>query len=511
MTEEQMAHRDPPATADMEELLTLGEAVEFLGTSRPTMYRWLERGELKGLKAGKQWRFRKADLVAYMERGPVAMVAAPAEALEVETAFFGEQLESAGVAPATIEEEAEPGGEKLHLLICQMITLAVKSGASDLHLEPVRHASEAYLLLRIRIDGRLHEIRRMPIVLHEALTLHLKHTAGMEPGERRVPQGGRIHLPFQGRLYDLRVASLPTLFGEGFVMRILDRTASTVLGLEKLGLDAEDLEKFQGLLRRPNGLLLVAGPVGSGRSSLLYSGIQSIAAAEHRIYVLDEYIEHTLPYVTPVRLDKRAGLTMPSALRALMQNDPDAALVGEVPDIETAQLMQSMALTGHLVLAPVLTLTAANAVMRFIDLGVDPHVLGATLIGIVGVRLVRRICTTCKSSYVPSWSEPTLEHMRRLAAAGGYEAPENAPLFKGQGCDQCRNTGYKGRVGLYEVMRINPEISAAIMRGAAVETLTDLAVESGMRTLVADGVHKAVDGLTTVDEVRRVTAVLEPW
>jgi type II secretory ATPase GspE/PulE/Tfp pilus assembly ATPase PilB-like protein len=202
---------------------------------------------------------------------------------------------------------------------------------------------------------------------------------------------------------------------------------------------------------------------------------------------------------------------MPLALRALMRNDPDVALVGEIPDLETAQLLQSMALTGHLVLAQAHTFSAAAAAIRFIDVGVDPHIIGATLIGIVGMRLARRICPGCKSSHTPSWSDPTLEHLRTLAAAGGYDLPEDAPLYRGRGCDQCRNTGYRGRTGLYEILLVNPEISAAIMRGASAEAITDLAVENGMRTLIADGMRKAVDGVTTFDEVRRVTAVTVLW
>jgi type IV pilus assembly protein PilB len=506
MSEEQLTEGTTTPAVESEDLLTLTEAVEFLGTSKPTMYRWLERGEVKGLKVGKQWRFRKSDLVAYMERGPVALAAAPAEELEAEIGFFGGELERAGVAPVTLEDEAAVGEERIDLLARQMITLAVKAGSTDIHLEPVRHEGEAYLLLRIRIDGRLHEIRRMPLGLHEALVMYLKRASQMDLNERRLPQDGRrILVPFQEHELELRVASLPTLFGEGVVMRILARSISAVLGLDKLGLFPEDLERIHGLLQQPNGLILAAGPVGSGRTAFLYSGLQSIAGSERRSYVVDEYIEHRLPHVTPIRVEGRGGMTMPVALRALNWNDPDVVLVGSNADRETAPILQSMALTGHLVLAQGHAYNAAEALRRLVDLGIDPHSLSATVVGVVSMRLVRRICSFCKETRDTAWSDPMLEHWRILAGEGGYEVPDDASLYRGRGCEKCRNSGYKGRTGLYEILIVNEALSAAMARRASVEELAEVGVANGMRTLVADGVRKMVDGQTTLDEVRRVT------
>jgi excisionase family DNA binding protein len=496
------------STVDGEELLTLAEAVEFLGTSRPTMYRWLDRGEVKGLKVGKQWRFRKSDLVAYMERGPVAVATAPAEELEAEIQFLDEELRRAGAERP--EEEGEEAGATVNQVADlgrRIMTLAFIQGASDIHLEPVRQGNDAYVLLRHRIDGLLHEVRRLPIRLHEALTLYLKDAAGMELSERRLPQDGRIHVTHAGHVFELRVSCLNTIHGEAIVIRIIDRTATRLVGLEQLGLSREDLEKIRALLREPNGVILAAGPVGSGRSTLLYSMVQATADVGKKTFIVADYVEHALPYTTPVPLNKKGGLTLVAALRGVMRHDPDVVMVDEMPDLQAAQMVQSMSLTGHTVLVPVQARGAAEAVRSLMEMGVEPDSLAGTILGVVCQRLVRRICETCKEPYHAAGEDSLVEWMRTRAATGGYEMPDEAQRHRGRGCDRCRNTGYKGRIGLFEVMVVDESMAEAILRGASGDELQDLALERGMLTLFADGARKVVEGITTPDEVRRALAV----
>jgi excisionase family DNA binding protein len=505
--DEAVATESRPA-AEGEELLSLDEAVQFLSTSRPTLYRLLGQGDLKGLKVGRRWRFRKSDLVAYLERRPAAVASAPAEALEAELTFFDEKLRRAGATTPQEENElVDTGQRKTEYLARQIITLAVAVGSSDIHLEPTRQGPEVYLLLRNRIDGLLHEIRRLPSGLHEALVGSLKQMAGMDLGERRLPQWGRVPFPYAGKSFELRVSSLPTLFGEAIVMRILDKSAQ-LLGLDRLGLSDHDRERVRSLIRQRNGFLVAAGPMGSGRTTLLYSCLQDVADAGRKTIIVDEVIEHVLPYTTPLQVNKRVGLTFDAALRALMGQDPDIILIGTIQDLPTLQRSQLMSLTGHLLLSHMTANSAVEGIQRLIDVGVEPIVLGRTLLGVVCQRLVRRICAGCKYAYpIPPSDDPLGSYIRDQAAAGGYEVPQDAMLFRGRGCEQCRSSGYKGRIGLFEVLVANEALRGAILRGASAEELTASALENGMRTLMADGIRKAVEGETTVDEVLRVLSV----
>jgi len=478
-----------------EELLSLDEAVKFLGTSKPTLYRLLGQDEIKGLKVGRQWRFRRADLVAYMERSPVAVAAAPKEDLDMELAFFAQQLsepEADGIAsPET----------KTIRLAHKIMQLAISAKASDIHLEPTREDFG----LRLRVDGVLQETRRLPISVRESLTAQFKTMAEMDVNEKRLPQDGRIPLRYEDKDFTVRVASVPSIYGESIAMQVSAKQ-DLLVTLDSLALTPNDLTQLRDLLRRPYGLILAAGPNGSGKMSLLYSCLQDIAGGEKKEVTIEDPIEQILPHVTQVQVNKKGGLTFAAGLRALLQQDPDVILVGTLSDTETAALAAEAALTGHLVLSALQVGDAPSALLQLMDLGLPPHLVTSTVVGVVAMRLCRRLCDHCKAPADIS-DEPTLSHVIRLAREGGYDAPPSAVFYQGRGCERCRGRGYAGRIALYEVLTMSSALAEALLSRAPAEELMALAVAGGMRTLLADGIRKAVDGQTTVEEVLRVVSV----
>ena len=478
-----------------EELLTLDEAVKFLGTSKPTLYRLLGQDEIKGLKVGRQWRFRRADLTAYMERGPVAVSAAPKEDLDMELAFFDSLLS---------ESETDPSGDpeaKTIRLAHKIMQLAIQSKASDIHLEP----NSADFLLRLRVDGVLQETRRLPSSTRESLTARFKTMAELDVSEKRLPQDGRIPVRHEDKDFDFRVAVIPSMHGEAVTMRILARQ-DVLLGLDKLGIAPEDLHQIRGFMQQPNGIVIATGPTGAGKTTLLYSCLQEVVGVQKKTMTVEDPVEFVLPYTTQTQVNKKAGLSFAAVLRSFLRQDPDVILVSEMRDLETAQIAVEVSLTGHLLLTSLHTGDAPSALLRLLDMGIEPYLIGATVAGVVATRLVRRVCDNCEQP-VDLSAEPTLGYVAQLAAEGGYEIPADAVFVRGVGCEQCRGRGFRGRTGLYEVLPMTEALTEAILRRAPVEELTDIAVEGGMRTLLADGIRKAVEGLTTIEEVMRVVTV----
>ena len=478
-----------------EELLTLDEAVKFLGTSKPTLYRLLGQDEIKGLKVGRQWRFRRADLTAYMERGPVAVSAAPKEDLDMELAFFDSLLS---------ESETDPSGDpeaKTIRLAHKIMQLAIQSKASDIHLEP----NSADFLLRLRVDGVLQETRRLPSSTRESLTARFKTMAELDVSEKRLPQDGRIPVRHEDKDFDFRVAVIPSMHGEAVTMRILARQ-DVLLGLDKLGIAPEDLHQIRGFMQQPNGIVIATGPTGAGKTTLLYSCLQEVVGVQKKTMTVEDPVEFVLPYTTQTQVNKKAGLSFAAVLRSFLRQDPDVILVSEMRDLETAQIAVEVSLTGHLLLTSLHTGDAPSALLRLLDMGIEPYLIGATVAGVVATRLVRRVCDNCEQP-VDLSAEPTLGYIAQLAAEGGYEIPADAVFVRGVGCEQCRGRGFQGRTGLYEVLPMTETLTEAILRRAPVEELTDIAVEGGMRTLLADGIRKAVEGLTTIEEVMRVVTV----
>jgi type IV pilus assembly protein PilB len=378
-----------------------------------------------------------------------------------------------------------------------IIQQAVKERASDIHVEP----QERGVRIRYRIDGVLHEIMTLPKYIQAPLISRYKIMAEMNIAERRLPQDGRIPIRVEGKDYDLRVSSIPVHLssgmGEKIVMRILDKT-SILIGLEKLGFTAEVQAQLEELVIQPNGMVLSTGPTGSGKTTTQYSVLHKLNSIEKNIITIEDPVEYQLPGISQVQVNRKAGLTFANALRSFLRQDPDIIMVGEMRDLETAEIAIEASLTGHLVLTTLHTNDAPSAVIRMVDMGVEPYLISATVIGVLAQRLARRLCPHCKEPY-----EVPAADLRRFGFRP--ERPDQmVTLWRGRGCEACRYTGFRGRIGIFELMRVNDEIAELIVRRAPLADIRDAAKANGMHELREDGLLKVLEGVTTPDEVMRV-------
>ena len=408
-----------------------------------------------------------------------------------------------GMGGAGRDGHAEPEEDVNHLrdmafeapvvrLVNLLIDGALAADASDIHIEPF----EDSLRVRYRIDGLLYDQEAPPRRLQAALTSRIKIMAEMNIAERRLPQDGRIRVTGQGgRRVDIRVSTVPTIHGESIVMRLLDRS-SVFLPFDKLGFSAQTAAAFDALIRRPHGILLVTGPTGSGKTTTLYAALDKINRPDLKILTVEDPVEYQLKGVNQIPVRPKIGLSFAAGLRHIVRQDPDVIMVGEVRDLETAEIAIQSALTGHLVFSTLHTNDAPGAVTRLQDLGCEPYLVSSVLSGVLAQRLVRRICQTCRAPAHPDPAE--------LLAIGVVDGA-GAELFRGKGCDECRGTGYRGRVGIYELFRITDESRSLIVRRAAAGEIRHHAVAQGMATLRDDAWAKACAGLTTVEEILRVT------
>ncbi len=400
-----------------------------------------------------------------------------------------EQEETSPETAAALVEEAP-----VVKLVNGIIIEAVKRRASDIHIEPY----EKFVRVRFRIDGVLHEVMPIPPRYRDAVVSRIKIMSRLNIAERRLPQDGHIKMKLQdGRVIDLRVSTLPTLFGEKVVMRILDKS-NLKFDLAKLGMEKQALKLFLEAIQRPYGIILVTGPTGSGKTTTLYSAISRLNKPEVNIMTAEDPVEYDFPGVNQVQIREDIGLTFAMALRAFLRQDPDIILVGEIRDQETAEIAIRAALTGHLVLSTLHTNDAPSTVSRLIDMGIPPYLVAASLNLIVAQRLVKRICPKCKTPY-----HPTKEDLLKLNLS--EEEIKGVTLYYGKGCNACNNTGYSGREGLYEVMKITPEIRELILKNAPTHVLKEKAIEQGMVTLREAGIRKLFAGKTTIQEVLRAT------
>lgn len=388
--------------------------------------------------------------------------------------------------------ESIDGVSPMVRLVDQIIALGIKKNAADIHIEP----DDKIVRVRFRIDGVLRSDVLIPGDLRPALTARLKLMAGMNISEKRQPQDGRIHFKYGSNEIDLRVSSLPTSHGESIVMRILD-SSSVKLSIDWLGFSEPDRDTFIEMMHRPYGMVLVTGPTGSGKTTTLYTALGQVDTETRSVFTLEDPIEYSLPMIrqTPIRPD--VGMDFASGLRALLRQDPDVILIGEIRDLETAELAIRAALTGHLVLTTLHTNTAAGVIPRLIDMGVERYLLPAALNAAVGQRLVRKLCPYCKAE--SSDSERLIETYKLAEYLPGSHS-----FYHADGCEQCGHTGFIGRQAIYEMMRVDENMHDAIINGAATTEIEALARNNGMHSMLEDGLSKAIQGLTTIDEIMRV-------
>ena len=378
-------------------------------------------------------------------------------------------------------------------LVNLMLAEAIRRGASDIHAEPF----DKTFRVRLRIDGVLYEIMSPPMHLKNAIISRLKIMAELDISERRLPQDGRLKVKFKGHEVDFRVSTLPTLFGEKVVMRLLDKS-HLMLDMTKLGFEPQALAAFEEAIHAPYGMLLVTGPTGSGKTTTLYSALDRLNQLETNVMTAEDPIEFNLLGIIQVQIRESIGLTFAAALRAFLRQDPDVIMVGEIRDYETAEIAVKAALTGHLVLSTLHTNDAPSAVTRLLNMGIEPFLVASSVLIILAQRLLRRVCPQCK---VP------VEVPRENLMAIGLPEAEAAALtcYRGSGCEACSGTGYKGRMAIYEVLPLSPELRGLVLNGASALELKQAAVQKGMRTLRMSALTKLQEGITTVQEVVRVT------
>ncbi|MDP3012879.1 MAG: GspE/PulE family protein, partial [Candidatus Subteraquimicrobiales bacterium] len=374
----------------------------------------------------------------------------------------------------------------------QIISQAVSQGASDIHLEP----QENEMKVRYRVDGVLHEAMSIPKKLIPGLTSRVKIMCEMDITEHRIPQDGRYGTIVLGKEIDLRVATLPSIYGENITTRILDKSQA-LLKLEQFGFTSEMHEKYRSSYTKPYGTILVTGPTGSGKSTTLYATLNVLNSPEKKIITVEDPVEYRLPGVTQIQANTKVGLTFARGLRSIVRSDPDIIMIGEIRDLETAQIAVESALTGHLVLSTLHTNDAPSALTRLTEMGVEPFLISSALDCVLAQRLARRLCEECKESYVPD-SKIIEENFPQISG--------EVTLYRAKGCKRCLNPGYRGRLGLYELMLVTDRIGKMCVERKSSEEIKTIAIEEGMKTLKDDGLLKAMKGLTSLEEVLRVVA-----
>ncbi|MGE5699752.1 MAG: GspE/PulE family protein [Deltaproteobacteria bacterium] len=396
------------------------------------------------------------------------------------------------VEAGRVSEADLAAGAPIVRLVDQLFLTAVQEGATDIHFEP----EERILRVRFRIDGKLRPGPSLPKALQPAVTARVKIISGMNIAETRLPQDGKINFFVGKRKVDLRASTLPTVFGENMVLRVLDR-AKLVVGLESLGFDEQNLARFRKAIESRHGILLVCGPTGAGKTTTLYSALSYINALDRSIITLEDPVEYELPIIRQCQINVKAGFTFASGLRAILRHDPDVILVGEMRDAETVELAIRSALTGHLVFSTLHTNDAAGAIPRLINMGQEPFLVASSIRAVVGQALLRTNCAHCKVTYSPSAETMERAGLPPESAAGTF--------VKGQGCERCGGTGFRGRVGVFEIMEVTPAITRLVMERANSQDLLSAARAEGMTVMREDAVGKAMSGLTTLEEAVRTT------
>jgi len=400
------------------------------------------------------------------------------------------QADALDVEVTTLETLAE--GSPVVNLLNYLITQSMRQGASDIHVEP----GAKYGIVRFRVDGQLREVLRPRRDVHPALVSRIKVMGRMDIAEQRLPQDGRCRVLVEGREVDLRISTTPTVLGEKAVLRILDRKRLT-FNLDELGLPMDLLVQVKRLLAKPYGLLLVSGPTGCGKTTTLYSALELVKSEQRNIVTVEDPVEYRADLVNQIQVSEAKGLTFPMALRSILRQDPDIIMVGEIRDAETAKVAVQAALTGHLVLSTLHTNDSPSAIVRLVDMGVEPYKVAASLVGVIAQRLVRKVCTKCQTAYYPP---------AEMLQSAGYLRDNTRRFVRGEGCRACHDSGFSGRLGIFEVFAVDEEARKLIAQGADMTALRAHLRASGCRTLLDEGVRMAEEYVTSLDEVVRVAA-----
>lgn len=376
-----------------------------------------------------------------------------------------------------------------------LLMRAIDENASDIHIEPF----EDHVLVRFRVDGMLRHVTRIPRRMNSAVVSRVKVMANLDIAERRLPQDGRIPLRLMQYDIDLRVSTVPTIFGEKVVIRIFNKENIKRLTLETLGFSDYNLRQVKNFLKSPYGMVLVTGPTGSGKTTTLYTALKALNSIERNITTVEDPVEYVLEGVNQIQVNVKTGATFSTYLRSILRQDPDVIMIGEIRDLEAAEIAVRAATTGHLVLSTLHTNDAPGALIRLIDMGVEPFMVASSVIGVIAQRLVRRICPNCREPYDPDEAEFSF---------AGVETQDG--FFAGRGCEKCGYTGYRGRIAIHEMLALTPSLQKVVLKRASVEELREIALQEGMITLKEDGIAKALQGITTIKEVMRL-AFREEW
>lgn len=460
-----------------------------------------EDGNLIAAVAGDNGVLALSELSKYMRLSPRPLKASTGVVLDAINRFYGSMGSAEEVMDnitgddlSSVAVEFEKPKDLLELtedapiirLFNAILQQAVKDRASDIHIEPY----EKDLDVRLRVDGIMHKVLAPPKIIQNALISRIKIMGGLDIAETRLPQDGRIRLLVAGRDVDIRVSIVPTAYGERAVLRLLDRKQG-LIGLYEVGLNLEDEKRLEGMLHSTHGIILVTGPTGSGKTTTLYSALNRIHTEEKNILTVEDPVEYQLKGVGQIHVNPKIGLTFASGLRSILRQDPDVIMVGEIRDFETAEIAIQASLTGHMVLSTLHTNDAPSAITRLVDMGVEPFLAASSLLGVLAQRLVRVICPHCKEAY-----EPTEEELKYVSVP---------VLYKGKGCEKCAGKGYLGRLGIFELLAISDEIRGMITDKSDAQSIRTRALALGMTTLRSDGFEKAAKGITTIEEILRVT------
>lgn len=441
------------------------------------------------MKTGKNVRFVMATNEEILKRIPEFLGDAQAEEAQ-ETVNQEFEMEDV-IAQVNLDEQLknEIDNAPIVKFVNNVIETAIKTGTSDIHIEPQKDV----VRVRMRIDGQLVEKMEIKSAAHSSLVTRIKIMSGMDIAEKRIPQDGRIEYKMDGRQVDLRVSALPTVYGEKIVIRVLGGIG-TVLSIDQLGMSATNMEFFRSIIKSPNGIILVCGPTGSGKSTTLYSVLAEVNDATINTITVEDPVEYKLDGITQVQVNAKAGLTFAAGLRSILRQDPDIIMIGEIRDDETAQIAVKAAITGHVVLSTIHTNDAVGAVARLVDMGIEPYMVADSTVGVIAQRLVKKLCPHCKEKYIPDEAEKEF-----LEISGDVE------LYKAVGCKECGNTGYRGRMGIHEVFVISGKIKSMINRNEEASVIKEHAIADGMVTLREDCKAHVLSGKTSVDELIRAT------